>query len=333
MYLHHHYQGPTPLTPPRTPTAAAQRSRRARFTLHQGTQSTARTMSNYLNNLLTTTTSKYNTLRRQLLSDEADGDTEDDSHITRVLRAYYTEKGRPFPQWLPPDPKAPQQAPVQMVSSAGRGYGNMGQQQQMGRGGGGGGGLGDLWDSPSQGPPQQQQQEPMSLRRAQGRGGGGLRVGNTRSPEPQIQGRPLPSQRAGSHQSASSFRSDVSSSQTGTSGTSAQDRLKARLWGSGNKPQSASSSQSGSPLQSPAGRGPSSYDRPQAGGGRAPYPDDGGSGGGYSGGRQQAGGNYNMSSNSPWAGNDDPYGPSYNSAPPQQPDRRRVGLPSGPRMR
>ena len=286
-------------------------------------------MSNYLNNLLTTTTSKYNTLRRQLLSDEADGDTEDDSHITRVLRAYYTEKGRPFPQWLPPDPKAPQAAPVQMVSSAGRGYGNMGQQPQMGRGGGGGGGLGDLWDSPSQGPPQQQQQqEPLSLRRAQGRGGGGLRVGNTRSPEPQVQGRPLPSQRAGSHQSASSFRSDVSS-QTATSGTSAQDRLKARLWGSGTKPQSPSPSQSASPSQPPPGRSP--YDRPQAGGGRAPYPDDRGSGG-YSGGRQQDN-SYNMSANSPWAGNDDPYGPSYNSAPPQQPDRRRVGLPSGPRMR
>lgn len=281
-------------------------------------------MSNYLNSLLTTTTSKYNTLRRQLLSDEADGDTEDDSHITRVLRAYYTEKGRPFPQWLPPDPKAPQAAPVQMVSSAGRGYGNMGQQQQPAMGGRGGG-LGDLWDSPSQAAPQQQQ-EPMSLRRAQGRGGGGLRVGNTRSPEPQVQGRPLPSQRAGSQQSVGSFRSDMAPAQTGGSGTSAQDRLKARLWGSGK-----SSTQSPSPSQSPAGRSP--YEPPPArgGGGRAPYPDDRSSGGYSGGGRQQD--NYNMSSNSPWAGNDDPYGPSYNSAPPQQPDRRRVGLPSGPRMR
>ncbi|KAJ4348020.1 uncharacterized protein N0V89_009392 [Didymosphaeria variabile] len=284
-------------------------------------------MSNYLNNLLTTTTSKYNTLRRQLLSDEADGDTEDDSHIARVLRAYYTEKGRPFPQWLPPDPKAPQAAPAQMVSSAGRGYGQMGQQQQMmGRGGG----LGDLWDSPSQAAPQQQ--EPMSLRRAQGRGGGGLR-GNNLSPEPQVQGRPLPSQRAGSHQSNLSFRSEQSPSQAGGSGTSAQDRLKARLWGSG-KSQSASSSQNPSPSTSPAPPGGmrSPYDRPQQGGGRAPYPDDRGSGGYSGGGRQQN--NYNVSANSPWAGgNDDPYGPSYNSAPPQQPERRRVGLPNGPRMR
>lgn len=281
-------------------------------------------MSNYLNNLLTTTTSKYNTLRRQLLSDEADGDTEDDSHIARALRAYYTEKGRPFPQWLPPDPKAPQAAPAQMVSSAGRGYGQMGQQQpMMGRGGA----LGDLWDSPSQAPPQQQ--EPMSLRRAQGRGGGGLRPGNSRSPEPQVQGRPLPSQRAGSQQSAASFRNDLPSSQSAGSGTSAQDRLKARLWGAG-KSQSPSSSQNPSPAASPGPRSP--YDRPQAGGGRAPYPDDRGSGGYSGGGRQQN--DYKMSANSPWAGgNDDPYGPSYNSAPPQQPDRRRVGLPSGPRMR
>ncbi|KAF1979115.1 hypothetical protein BU23DRAFT_148270 [Bimuria novae-zelandiae CBS 107.79] len=288
-------------------------------------------MSNYLNSLLTTTTSKYNTLRRQLLSDEADGDTEDDSHIARALRAYYTEKGRPFPQWLPPDPKAPQAAPVQMVSSAGRGYGQMGQQPQMG--GRGAGGLGDLWDSPSQQAPPPQQ-EPLSLRRAQGRGGGGLRGGNSMSPEPQMQGRPLPSQRAGSQQSVSSFRTDMAPSQSGGSGTSAQDRLKARLWGSG-KSQNASSSQNTSPLQSPSPSGMRSpYDRPQAGGGgRPPYPDERGSGG-YSGGGQQQN-DYKVSANSPWAGgNDDPYGPSYNNAPPpQQSDRRRVGLPSGPRMR
>lgn len=288
-------------------------------------------MSNYLNNLLTTTTSKYNTLRRQLLSDEADGDTEDDSHIARALRAYYTEKGRPFPQWLPPDPKAPQAAPAQMVSSAGRGYGQMGQQQPMvGRGGG----LGDLWDSPSQAAPPPQQ-EPMSLRRAQGRGGGGLRGNTSMSPEPQMQGRPLPSQRAGSQQSTTSFRNELAPQQTGGSATSAQDRLKARLWGSG-KSQSASSSQNPSPSTSPAPTGGmrSPYDRPQAGGGRAPYPDERGSGGYAGGGRQPN--NYNTSANSPWSGaNDDPYGPSYNNAPPpqQQPERRRMGLPNGPRMR
>ncbi|KAF9731981.1 hypothetical protein PMIN06_000231 [Paraphaeosphaeria minitans] len=287
-------------------------------------------MSNYLNNLLTTTTSKYNTLRRTLLSDEADGDTEDDSHIARALRAYYTEKGRQFPQWLPPDPKAPHAAPVRMVSSAGRGYGQTGQQQPM-MGRGGGGGLGDLWDSPSQAAPQQQ--EPMSLRRAQGRGGGGLRGNNSLPPEPQMQGRPLPSQRAGSQQSTSSFRNELAPQTTGGSATSAQDRLKARLWGSG-KSQNPSPATSPAP---PAGMR-SQYDRPQTGGGRAPYSDDGGSGGGYSGGGRQQN-NSNMSANSPWSGgNDDPYGPSYSRAPPppqqqQPPERRRMGLPNGPRMR
>jgi len=281
-------------------------------------------MSSYFNNLLTTTASRYNSLRQQLLSDETDGNTEDDSHISRVLRAYYTEKGRPFPQWLPPDPKAPQAAPAQMYSSSGRQYGQMAP-PQMGRGTGG---IGDLWDSPSQ--PAPPQQDPMSLRRAQGRGGGGLRAGNSLSPELQAPGRPLPSQRAGSYQSTSSLRMQDTPPQSAGTGTSAQDRLKARLWGSG-KSQSAATSQTSSPPTSPANmRSP--YERPA--GGRAPYPDER-SGGGYSGagGGQQGG--YNMSANSPWSGSDDPYAPAgaaYNNAP-QQPGGRRVGLPSGPRMR
>ena len=167
----------------------------------------------------------------------------------------------------------------------------------------------------------------MSLRRAQGRGGG-FRANNTLTPEPQVQGRPLPSQRAGSQQSTSSFRNELAPQTTGGSATSAQDRLKARLWGSG-KPQSASSSQNPSPATSPA---------PQGGGMRSPY-DRPQPGGGYAGGsRQQSNYNHNTSANSPWSGgNDDPYGPSYNSAPsqpqPQPPERRRLGLPSGPRMR
>ena len=291
-------------------------------------------MSSYLNNLLTTTTSRYNSLRRQLLSDEADGDTEDDSHISRVLRAYYTEKGRPFPQWLPPDPKAPQAAPPHM--SSGRQYGQMGP-PQMGRGGGGGGGgLSDLWDTPAQ----PQHQEPLSLRRAQGRGGGGRRpMGDSLTPEPQSAGRPLPSQRTGSYQSGPSFRpAEPSPPASSASGVSAQERLKARLWGgrSTSPAQSASSSQNGSPVTTPGAPGMRSpFGRPADGGGggggggqgRAPYPDDGG------GARQQ--GQYQMSSNSPWAGSDDPYAPpSGGYSAPQRPGAGgRVGLPSGPRMR
>jgi hypothetical protein len=294
-------------------------------------------MSSYLNNLLTNTTSRYNNLRRQLLSDEADGDTEDDSHVSRVLRAYYTEKGRPFPQWLPPDPKAPQATPTQFASSSGR---QQGQQVPMGRGGG----LSDLWDSPST---QQQPQEPLSLRRGVGGRGGGARplqgrpgMGNSLTPEPQILGRPLPSQRAGSYQSsvaAGRGQADASPPPSAGSGTSAQERLKARLWGSGrsNSPAPRESLESGNSAPSTM-RNP--YERSVPQGGRPPYPDDRSSYGstGSGGGRQQ--GSIGMSANSPWSGNDDPYAPPGGvyggGAPPQRgPQGGRVGLPSGPRMR
>ncbi|KAI4654803.1 uncharacterized protein J4E78_006980 [Alternaria triticimaculans] len=283
-------------------------------------------MSSYLNNLLTNTTSRYNNLRRQILSDEADGDTEDDSHLSRVLRAYYTEKGRPFPQWLPPDPKAPQPAPAQFVSS---------RQQAQAQTAGRGGGLNDLWDNPA---PQQPPQEPQSLRRGPGARGGGARpmqgrpMGNSLTPDPQIQGRPLPSQRAGSYQSSLGGRPQAEASpppSAGTgSGTTAQERLKARLWGRSQSPAPRG-------LSSESANSPSS---PQAG--RAPYPEDrshsyGSTGSG--GGRPQ--GSFGMSSNSPWSGNDDPYAPQGGGygggAPPPQrgPQGGRMGLPSGPRMR
>ncbi|USP80589.1 hypothetical protein yc1106_07863 [Curvularia clavata] len=278
-------------------------------------------MSSYLNNLLTNTTSRYNNLRRQILSDETDGDTEDDSHLSRVLRAYYTEKGRPFPQWLPPDPKAPQPAaPTQFASSS-----SLRQQGQapMGRGGGGGGGggLSDLWDNPA---PQQQAQEPLSLRRAAGgRPMQGRPMGNSLTPEPQIQGRPLPSQRAGSYQSSLGGRPQSDSSSPPPSaggGTSAQERLKARLWG-----------RSQSPAQS-GNASPSSLRSTHEQGGRAPYQEERNNG--YAGGQQ---GSFGMSANSPWTGNADPYAPQGGgyggSAPPRGPQGGRMGLPSGPRMR
>ncbi|KAF2203690.1 hypothetical protein GQ43DRAFT_411133 [Delitschia confertaspora ATCC 74209] len=268
-------------------------------------------MSSYISNLLTTTTSRYNSLRRNLLSDEADGDTEDDSHISRALRAYYTEKGRPFPPWLPPDPKAPQPPPTQFVSSSGRQPGQLG----IGRGGG----LSDLWDTPQQQPAQQ---EPSSLRRAQGRSGGRLlqpRQGmvDSYSPEPQLQGRPLPSQRAGSYQSTHSLgrpSAEPSPTPSAGSGGTAQERLKARLWGSG-KSSNPSPPPGGNRTQSPG-------DRPSGslGGGRPPYPDDRSS-------SYLAGGT---------GGRPDPnvYEPGgYGAGQGAQGGGRRFGLPSGPRMR
>jgi hypothetical protein len=279
-------------------------------------------MSAYLNSLLTNTTSRYNNLRQKLLDSDADGDTEDDSHISRVLRAYYTEKGRPFPQWLPPDPKgAP--PPAQFASS--------GRPGQAPIGGRAGGGLSDLWDTP---PAQQQQQqqpnEPLSLRRGVAGRGGGARpllgrpgMGNSLTPEPQSQGRPLPSQRAGSYQSSTGGRppAEASPPPSAGSGTTAQERLKARLWGRSNS--------SNSTVQDAAGASSArgSYERPAPQGGNS-YSSTGSGGG-----RQQSSFSQ-MSSNSPWVGNDDPYGPGYNTGAPQRaPPGGRVGLPSGPRMR
>ncbi|OCK76749.1 hypothetical protein K432DRAFT_385190 [Lepidopterella palustris CBS 459.81] len=303
-------------------------------------------MSSYISNLLTTTTSRYNSLRRTLLSDEADGDTEDDSHISRVLRAYYTEKGRPFPPWLPPDPKAPQQAPTQFVSSV---VGRQPGQPAMGRGGG----LSDLWDPPQQ---QQQplQQEPVSLRRAQGRGGGrGLqsRPGIVESySEPQAQGRPLPSQRAGSYQSAHpSFGrppAEPSPPASSGSGATAQERLKARLWGSGRSnsptPSSGNNSLAQTPsvaqagMRNPYERSNSGNSNPSAGRPSAPYPDDrsGYTARGGAGRREQS---PYTSVNSPWSNPDDGYGGgAYDSGGyggQRSGGRERVGLPSGPRPR
>ncbi|EEY14002.1 predicted protein, partial [Verticillium alfalfae VaMs.102] len=64
-------------------------------------------MASWYKNILTNTTSQLSSLQSRLLQTENDGDTEDDTHVCRVLRAYYTQEQRPFPGWLPPDPKAP----------------------------------------------------------------------------------------------------------------------------------------------------------------------------------------------------------------------------------
>lgn len=210
-------------------------------------------MSSYLSSLVSTTTSRYNNLRRTLLSDEADGDTEDDTHICRVLRAYYTEKGRPFPPWLPPDPKAPQPYPSAS-------YGKTSAPQR----GSGGVGLSDLWEGPQQPP-----EENMTLRRSgQGRvPGRGIppRPGNTEPYNSRVAGlqaepagRPLPSQRVGSYQTqfpqqqSSRNESTPSPVPSTNSGTSAQERLKARLLGAA---RAASPTQSAAPQSSPVTQG------------------------------------------------------------------------------
>ncbi|KAJ5109887.1 hypothetical protein N7532_002532 [Penicillium argentinense] len=186
--------------------------------------------------------SRLNSLRRAItLGDEKDDpDNEDCSHISNALRAYYTEKGRPFPVWLPPDPKAPQAAPARVVATT-----QLPGQGQAPAIGGRGGGLGDLWgDSGSPQPPLAQT---TSLRR--GRGGNAPPLvpmhsappGPTSTPSPPLThaqshspgqsgnlhpagARPLPSQRSGSHQPRMT--------QDRPSGAgSAQERLRARLQG------------------------------------------------------------------------------------------------------
>jgi hypothetical protein len=204
------------------------------------TEAEQRTMSSYLSNLLTQTTSRYNSIRRTLLSNEDDGDTEDDSHISRVLRAYYTEKGRPFPPWLPPDPKDNRSITPTPYAQTASSYfnsmtgGNKSQyapvqnQNQAGTRSS----LSDLWDPPAAQPSAPVQ--PQSLRAGRrppvSRSMPSSNPASTLAP----QGRPLPSQRAGSYQTMQSQQpgrsvyDQMPPPSSGGSGT-AQDRLKARL--------------------------------------------------------------------------------------------------------
>lgn len=286
-------------------------------------------MSAWYSNILTTTTSSINNLQRTFLGGEADGDTEDDTHVCRVLRGYYTEKGKPFPNWLPPDPKAP--PPVQPVlaqpNQVGSRYGGLTQQQQ---GGGGGGGLSSLWDNN----PVNQRQDAQSLRT--GRGApppmrqteqrlntfGGR---NSDGGRDDVQARPLPSQRAGSYQSVGVAGRDTQTPPAAAGGV--QDRLRQRLWG-------------GSRTANPAAGGP--FNPPaqsNSRGGGGDYEDRFGPGGMYdsASGSGRSGGNDKpfMSANAPWDGGGGSGGSGGGSMRagglPSGP--RRAGLPSGPRMR
>ncbi|THW75441.1 hypothetical protein D6D19_04006 [Aureobasidium pullulans] len=210
-------------------------------------------MSSYLSNILTNTTSKYNSLRRNLLSDEVDGDTEDDSHLCRALRAYYTEQGKAFPQWLPNDPKRSTSA--QTTTSSFTSSLRQQSSQQLptinAPQGGGRGGLSDLWDTPGQKQPSPQ---PQSLRvRAQDRSGsfqGRAQGGDTLAAP-----RPLPSQRAGSYQSSMAQQQQgADPSPPASSGGTAQERLKARLWGAARTGSPANGAGAGAPPPAGSGR-------------------------------------------------------------------------------
>lgn len=241
-----------------------------------------------------TFSSRIGALRKALTKDneEDDPDNEDCSHVSNVLRAYYMEKGRPFPEWLPPDPKKPAVTPAAQQPPAGQygniypgQYGNNGMPHSRGNSGGRGG-ISDLWDS---GPAQQQAPQAQSLR--------------VQRPTPQAlrsfdssgrqsgsdsytsQARPLPSQRAGSYQNAQAMAAAPPAGNP-------RDRLRARLQGG-----SSNSARSSSPGNTPQG----SYQN-QGGGGAGtgatqPWTNDesqyGTSGGGYGNtSYQQRSGNY-----------------------------------------
>ncbi|RDW83861.1 uncharacterized protein DSM5745_04187 [Aspergillus mulundensis] len=184
------------------------------------------TSSSAISNLGT----RLNSLRRAITSDEADDpENEDCSHISNVLRAYYTEKGRRFPAWLPPDPKDRSPAPSRVIATSNN-------VSSASVSSGRGGGLGDLWgDSGSGaagGPPQP---ATSSLRRGRGQPGSNAASPSIHSSAMSASsfhpagGRPMPGERSGSYQSVTSAGSGSSAGLERA--TSAQERLRARLHG------------------------------------------------------------------------------------------------------
>ncbi|KAI5310836.1 hypothetical protein KEM55_009119 [Ascosphaera atra] len=171
--------------------------------------------------------SRLSSLRRAMTGEEVDDpDNEDCSYVSNALRQYYTDKGRQYPSWLPPDPKGkiptPQLAP-QLVTSHStptfQGYGSQPTPSPIGRQGGG---LGDLWnDSRPAGTPQA-----ASLRRGktpQNSSNSGLAPQPFHSPA-------QPSERP----STSSYFENGGGAPAARAPT-AQERLRARLHGTAGK--------------------------------------------------------------------------------------------------
>ena len=213
--------------------------------------------SSTISNISTRLTS----LRRAITSGEEydDPDNEDCSHVSNVLRAYYTEKGRPFPPWLPPDPKGPPPAPARIIATsqltAQAGYnqspGGTPAGTPTGRPGGG---LSELWGDSGAPSPQLPGPQISSLRTrrpaAPSPSTSQLSVSTPSHLSPRLPSpsgtRPVPGSRSGSHQSpGTSPRPSMDSG-----APSAQERLRARLQG-GSRPNSSNSGISNSSLHSP----------------------------------------------------------------------------------
>lgn len=162
----------------------------------------------YFSNILTATKSHYQSIRGE---GESDGDTEDDSHISQSLRAYYLEQTRPIPDWLGGGPP-----PTQSLR------GTYGQSGGKGRGAPQNASLSDIWDNPGQ-QGQQLQNSPA----------GRPRFGSQNQQRPNLfpdEGPPLPQQQQQHH-----HHQQQQQQQDGPGAakvlTSAQQRIKERLWG------------------------------------------------------------------------------------------------------
>jgi len=297
-------------------------------------------MASWYSKILTTTTSQISNLQSRLLQSENDGDTEDDTHVCRVLRAYYTEEGKPFPGWLPPDPKAPPPvAPTYSQPQVGSRYGRLSPQQTGASTGSAATGLSSLWDSSGRtAGAGAGQQQPQGRPGQYSRGGGFNDRGRDDS-----QSR-LPSQRGG-YQQNNPFSRDSNSSTPpgsgGSGGVSAQDKLKKRLWGGGGARTTSPSSGTGGPFQPPPGRG-GGYSSGNRGGDSGDYESRFAPGGMYDASSSRGSGGDNkpfLAANSPWASNEDEFMGSGRSnragggGLPSGPRRGAGGLPSGPRMR
>ena len=241
-------------------------------------------MTSYFSSL----SSRYTSLKRLLPSHntpESDNSCTDpaDSHVSRVLRAYYTEKGRPFPPWLGPDPNAPVKATPALIAQP-KPSSSTASSLRSHRSGASG--LGELFnDSLAQAP---LQEETLSLRSRRpvasanvrppafkGGSSDAIPYPSRTSPGPQPTARPLPSQRLGSYQNRSSTDSGRDSGFSVAKEPSATDRLRARLGGYRAASPGLTSSSNGFGDSSAGGRGGfNPYE--DSGGGFNPYESRGG---------------------------------------------------------
>ena len=230
----------------------------------------------YFSDILTATKTRYASLRA---NDDADGDTEDDSHITRALRNYYLETpSRTYPAWLPP-PLHRTNSPAASGPPPGASLRNTYGRKPMAPHHGSSTSLSDIWDTPTIAP--------------QDRVGFGR---NASSASPHS----VPS------------RDDAATAPPAMAGgMTAQERIKARLWGgrgaaSPPPPQqqyAPPQKQGYAPYAPPSAQRPERVDLPVAPaaprGGAQPYtgasaPWDDGYGGGYQQPEMNSGGGSNM---------------------------------------